>query len=102
MATKKVQITSPQHISAAGFAAGVATALKSVKDLNNKATIDDAEREIELLLSKANHNLNFNNAIVAHREGFDPHSCRMRCRIDKDESILYLTITARDKVVTDD
>lgn len=88
----KIKITAPMHVSAAGFASGVATALKALRSVKDTGTVADIEREIELLLSKANHNLNFNNAIIAHREGFDPQNVRLRCRIDKDENVLYLHI----------
>lgn len=89
---KHVQITAPMHVSAAGFAAGVATALKAVRKLGDDATIADIEHEIELLLSRANNNLRFNNSIVAHREGFNPNTCYMRTKVDKKKQMLVLTI----------
>lgn len=93
MPTRKIQITAPMHVSSAGYASGLASALKAVKALSDESTLDDVEREIEALLNKANHNLSFNNAVVAHREGFDPQYIRMRCKIDKVESRLFLHLT---------
>jgi hypothetical protein len=92
MKETRIQITAPMHVSSQGFAAGVATALKKVKALPDDATLDEAERELEVLLSQANHNLNFNNGIIAHKHGFDPQQVSMRCKIDKQEKVLYLHI----------
>lgn len=92
MEETRIQITAPMHVSSQGFAAGVATALKKVKALPDDATLDEAERELSLLLSQANHNLNFNNGIIAHKHGFDPQAVTMRCKIDKQEKMLYLHI----------
>lgn len=88
----RIKITAPMHVSCSGFASGVATALKVIRNAAPDATVADITRDVELLLAKANHNLNFNNAIVAHKEGFDPQKVRMRCRVDKVEHILYLHI----------
>lgn len=92
---RRVHITAPMHVSSAGFAAGVATALKAIRNAGDDATIADIEHDVEMLLERANNNLRFNNSIVAHREGFDPNSCYMRTKVDKKEKVLILTL--RDK-----
>jgi hypothetical protein len=98
----KIQITAPMHVSCAGFASGVATALKAIRGRTETASPQDIERDVELLLAKANHNLNFNNAIVAHQHGFDARNVRMRCRIDKESHILYLHVSgAKDEAGKD-
>lgn len=92
---KHVHITAPMHVSSAGFAAGVATALKIIHNATDEDTIADIEHDVELLLERANNNLRFNNSIVAHREGFDPDTCYMRTKVDKKDKILVLTLRDR-------
>lgn len=88
----RVLITAPMHVSSHGFAAGVATAQKAVRELPNDATIEDVDRVLETLLARANQHLAFNNSIMAHRLNFKPGECTMRCRIDKANEQLILTL----------
>lgn len=92
---KQIVITAPMHVSAHGFAAGVASAMRLIRELPADATLTDVDVAIESLLARANNNLSFNNAIVAHREGFKPGECTMRCRIDKKAEQLILTLRSR-------